>query len=171
MFPTLFIPTFDDLLARLKLSGAADGDTLVVIDQAIRQVRAGFYKELGADRIAYIQAGVASVPPDPMTDADILHVKAEEAEALWVKLKLAVELPMLFVAGGDSIRERWNEEQLTRDLGRGDQATLIGEMSERLDELLAELRGDEDVEVGSLRASMIGPDLVFDTVGNVGILF
>lgn len=153
MLDPLFIPTREALLQRLKLSGAGDADVQAVIDQAIRQVRVGFLQRLGTTRtaevVAYNHADV------PATDNEFMRARAEQAEEAWVRWKLLMVLPTIWMEAQGSTRDRWNEEPLTRDISREMFNDELARLSTLVEEILAELGGAPDDK--GINAFVIGP--------------
>lgn len=152
----LFNTSMATLKAKLRLTGAAQPDALAVIEDAVSQVRIGFYDFVGPDRINAILA--TPLNDAPTSTEQIIRSKAAVIETKWARMILLRVMPMLFMdASGDTGRV-WNEEELTREAGAANEKELA-RLQEEIDRGLADLRGDDGTpeQLGSLSARTFGP--------------
>lgn len=151
----LFIADTATLLAKLRLTGVkASSDCMRIVDDVILQVRLGFLDFLGQDRISAI-TGITYT--DAPTDADgAMRLRANIAESSWVRLHLLRRLPLQFMDAGGKTRETWNDEGLTRDAANME--AEIKRLELEVQDLLADLTGEQDPDEGTLNVSVIGPD-------------
>lgn len=166
MAAPLFLPSRDALLARLRLTGASQPDSVAAIDSALRRVRLEFYGRLGSARVVEI---VAYAVEDPATtDNGILRALAEETEGIWVRALLLRNLPVLFMDTAGQAEQVWNEEALTRNMGVADVRSEIEKLMEEVEANLARLLGGGE-DASALNVSTIGPSetppLPGDTIG------
>lgn len=101
------------LIAKLRLTDTSDTDTLTLIDQAITDVRLGFYRRLTSARALQI-AGYTSVE-NPTTDEGILRATADNTEVYWVIYKLICILPTMFIETQYAIKNSFDDVPITRD--------------------------------------------------------
>ena len=151
----LFNATYEDLLKRARIETAEEEQTVALVNMSVSEVRIGFYKTLGSDRVAEIQ-GYALVE-NPSTDEEILRADAANIEALWLTYLLLPRLPNLFMAGGSLVNQNWNEEPLTRDSENLQE--FLDRLKEQIDSGLSDLVEDpDDYQSQTVRASSIGAD-------------
>lgn len=162
----LFVVDMDTLKERLRLTGAVQGDALAQIDQAVEDVRVGFFADeqgLGATRTNEILA-IDYVENATTTNA-LIRTRANNLEVLWVRMLLMRRMPTLFMDGSGAVQQIWNEEGLTRN-PLGTLKSELNRLEAELIEGLAYLRGDEDEEAGALTVSVFEPAVKPDIPGS-----
>ena len=102
-----------DVIAKLRLTDTTDSDTLTIVDQAIRDVRLGFYTRLTPARAQEI-AALASVE-NPTTTDETVRAVAEVTEWYWIASKLICILPTMFIETAHAIDESFDDVPITRD--------------------------------------------------------
>ena len=152
---TLFAASTSSLKAALRLSGAAQADSLVIIDQAIQEVRIGFYESLGQARVAEIRT--ATLVDNPSDSTQIARAKAAQTEIMWVRLLLLRRLPSLFVDGGGNASQVWNEEAMLRPYGKSDQEREIERLLAEVQNNVASLASGGVTEQPQVQVAVIGP--------------
>lgn len=141
-----FCPSREFLLDRLRLDSVPDiNDVHGLIDQAIDDVRTGFYRRIGSDRISYLQSLPAS--QSVSTEADFMRTLAVNTEVKWVRLELMRTLGMQFVAGSAS-NQIWNEESV-RDV-------TLAAMAEERRMIQKEIDNNNDVLAARIQPNEIG---------------
>lgn len=151
------------LKAALRLSGAATAGALAVIDQAVKDVRIGFYDNLGATRVAQIVAFTDSDDPD--NDNEITRAKANSVEIKWTRVLLLRRLPSLFIDASGARQTEWNDEA---PFVAGPERLLnqeIEKLEAEINAALEELKGEADAEDPAVNVSVIGPDETPDLPG------
>ena len=151
----LFVSNTESLRARLRLTGAAAGDALAIIDQAILKVRIGFYSRLPEFRIAALLE-TESVP-NPSNKAEILRCLAEQTEVAWVRHTLMQELPTLFIDGSGSTQHIWNQEGMTREIRPAEKDEMLRRLWNSIVSAIEQL-GRDVLDPSTTTASTIGPD-------------
>lgn len=150
----LFFADMATLKSNLRLSNIPTGkDALTIIDQAVQEVRVGFYEKLGAATITTLLATVHV--DNPTTTAEVSRARANATEVAWVKLLLICRLPIMFVDGSAHVRESWNDEGLTRRALDSELRKIKALLNQQVEDGLAILGADED-EAG-LSISVIEP--------------
>jgi len=151
----LFNESYIELLERVRIETATEDQTVALVNMSVSEVRIGFYKTLGSDRVAEI----ISYPlvENPSTDEEILRADAANIEALWLTYLLIPRLPQLFMAGGHMVNQLFNEEPLTRDAEVSQE--FLDRLKEQIDSGLSDLVEDpDDYQSQTIRASSIGAD-------------
>lgn len=151
----LFIPSVAELKASLRLTGAASGDALAMLDSAIQKVRIEFYHELEEDRIADIVA--ITHTDNPTTDDGILRLVAEQTELAMVRRELYRVLPVLFMDAAGVKQEAWNEEGFTRRAGASELAAEMDRLEAEIVTGMERLGGEDEV-VGSVQGGVLEPE-------------
>ncbi len=151
----LFIESMAILKGQLRLSGAAETDSLAILNSAVLKARVRLYKALSGARVAEILSTAHTDAPD--TDAQITRINAENVELACVKSDLLRTMPTLFMDGSANKREIWNEEQIARRGGPSDVAAELERLEAEIDKGLEELIGDSEEAAGEVRATCIGP--------------
>lgn len=141
----LFVASMSVLQQRLRLSSIDSGaDAQDILEDAVAQVRVGFYMRLGTTRTAQLVA--LSSSDNPTTNDAILRKIAEVAEVTWVRVILMDRLPMLWMDQSGGQNEVYNQEGAFRSMDPvGLRQTLV-RMREQLDDWMAFLAGE--VELG-----------------------
>ena len=102
-----------EVLQNIRMSDTSDADTLVMIDQAIADVRLGFYRRLTLDRA--LELAALPTVENPTTINETLRGVAESVEINWVNHVLITKLPAMFIETQFSIQENFDDVPLTRD--------------------------------------------------------
>lgn len=159
----LFVADMTTLRTRLRLDGAKAASALAVIDQAVEDVRIGFYDRLGATRVAALVA--IGYSENPTTANGVLRAKANSVEVKWVRVLLLRRLPVLFIDAQGLKQQVWNDES---GFASGPERALrdeIEKLEAEIEEALLVLAGDEDPDEAILNVSTIGPDETPDLPG------
>lgn len=154
----LFVADMDTLKSRLRLSGAAQDDALAQIDQAVEDVRVGFYDDvqgLGVTQVTTLLA--IDYAENATTAEDLLRTRANNLEVTWVRLLLMRRMPTLFMDASGSTLDTWNEEPLTRKSGR-DLSAEIKRLESEVAVGLAYLGAGDDDDVGLLGVTVFEPE-------------
>lgn len=152
----LFAPDRDHLVSRMRLSDVASSDTSVIIDQAIEEVRLGFYDRLGESRVDTING--TAYAENPSTSAQRLISRAIAVEISWTKLILLRRLPILFRDNASGSLVEWNEEAFIRE---GQAMKMLDREIQRLENevkegLIALAEGEADTS--AINVLTIGPE-------------
>lgn len=154
----LFVDTLANLKSKIRLSGVpATSDADDIINEVILTVRSGFYRELGAARVAALVALPFS--ETPTTDDQILRAVANVTEVKWVRCELIRLLPTMFKDGNADATQVFHDEALFRDTTANelDQERLL--CMEEIRQNLDLLAGDEEIaSEASLRISSVEPE-------------
>ena len=102
-----------DVIEKLRLTATTDADTLSIVDQAIRDVRLGFYRRLTPARATEI-AALSSVE-NPTTTDEIVRAVGEVTEIYWVMHRLICILPTMFIETAHAISDSFDDVPITRD--------------------------------------------------------
>ncbi len=151
----LFVPDMATLKARLRLTGAAASDALAIIDQAVQQVRVGFYSRLPQFRIDFLR-NTASIE-NPTEKAQVLRALAEQTEVAWVRHTLMQELPTLFIDGSGNTQHIWNQEGMTREIRPAEKDEMLRRLWNSIISAIDQL-GRDVLDPSTTAASTIGPD-------------
>ena len=161
----LFVVDMATLKSRVRLTGAAQADALAQIDQAVEDVRVGFFDDvqgLGLSRVTTLLA--IAYAENASTAEELLRTRANNLEVTWVRLLLMRRLPPLFMVASGSTLDAWNEEPLTRKAGR-DLREEINRLEQEVMEGLAYLSGGDDEDVGNLGVVVFQPAVTPDRPG------
>lgn len=134
MVAPLFNTDLLTLYKRVRVDTVDDNNTGALIEQAVTEVRLGFYNRLGRTRAQTI-AGYAIVD-NPSTDEEGLRALAAAAEAIWLMWLLLQRLPHLFLDNKASVGDDWNDVPLTRDTADED---MLNRLKAQLDEYIGML--------------------------------
>lgn len=154
----LFIADVATLQRRLRLSGVdSNDDQFAVFEDAMRAVRAGFYRELTHSRISTLKSYAQT--DDPTTNAEYLRLLADVTEVLWTKAELMKRLPVKFKAASADDRHEWNDNPDFRESDERDRARelsrLLAEVQENLDLLSGQEQAGNESQV---HTTIIGPE-------------
>lgn len=151
----LFILDMNKLKKSLRLSAAKLTDCLVQIDDAVQEVRYGFFDALGPARIATI----LTYPSDdnPTTDQGVMRLKANSIELKWVRMILLRIMPVLFKDASADVVEQWNQEALVRNTTASDTSREIQRLQNEINDALIDLVGDKAPDAGTMSVTCIGP--------------
>lgn len=147
----LYNASKDALLNRARIKTADDTQTLAMIDQAISEVRMGFFRSITSTRALAIAA--YSLVDNPSSDEEILKATAANTEANWVVWLLAQRLPYLFMDNRSSVGDAFNEEQLTRDSAALKQ--FLDGLKTEIDKGLGDMAVPVSTDTGSSKAASI----------------
>lgn len=153
----LFVADMDTLKSRLRLSGAVKTDATAQIDQAVEDVRVGFYDDVQGLGVARVTALLAiSYTENAATAEALQRTRANNLEVTWVRLLLMRRMPTLFMDASGATLDAWNEEPLTHGHSRVDKeiARLEAEVSEGLSYLSA----DDDEGIGDMITMVFEPE-------------
>lgn len=109
----LFNSTYTDLVTKARIQSATDDQTTALVNMAVSEVRVGFYKELGADRVSEILSN--PMVDNPSTEGELLRVNASNTEVLWLTYLLLPRLPTNYMSSAHLTSMSFNEEPLTRE--------------------------------------------------------
>lgn len=153
------------LKRELRLSGVPDDvDADALINQALREVRVGFYRRLGASLISTYSSG--QLPSDPSSDLDYKKYLAELTEIRWVKLMLLYKLPILFEDASAQEGEAWNTEGTFRKDSLRERERLRLQLQSQVESGLQALAGDVEFDnTAEWNVTDIGPDTQPDRSG------
>lgn len=150
----LYNESLDKLLLIARIEPANDDNTLAAVEQAVRDVRLGFFSQLGRDRT--LEIVTYPLVDNPTTDDELLRSSAASAEALWLTILLMQRLPVLFMDNSASAGDKFNDEPLTRD-ATGLQSSK-DDLQSQLDNLLGELADESSNLDPSVKSALNGPD-------------
>ncbi len=155
----LFVSSMETLKDHLRMTGTSSVESSqTIINQAVEQVRVGFFDCLKAHRVNQIR----QVPyRSNASDAKgLLRIKANNTEIAWVRSILMRTLPVLFMDASAATREIWNEEGLTRRASGPDLGKEIERLESQVAQWLDELKtGTATCDaVDTVRVSVIEPD-------------
>jgi len=140
----LFISSMAVLKARLRLTAAAQSDTLAVLDRAVEETRIEFIYALGESRVTAILA--IAYTENATTQAALVRTKANNVEASMVRLRLMRELPSLFMDASGAQNQDWNET--SPFARRNDTDKEIARLESEIAEGLAFLSGEAEESSG-----------------------
>ena len=149
----LFVASMTALKTSLRLEGAKAAGALATVDDAVRDVRLGFYAELGLTRVAELVALSSEENPDDANS--LLRARAEQTEIKWVRLLLKERMPSLLLDGSAIKQQVWNDEGAFAMKALSDR-----EIQKLKDEIAGDLEilaGDAEVE-SRVQAETIGPE-------------
>lgn len=140
--------------------GAADAQKIV--DQAVEDVRLGFYDEvqgLGLARVTELLA--IAYTENATTAAALQRTRANSVEVAWVRYLLMQRMPLILMDAGHVTQEMWNEEGISRHhLTKAELARLEQEILEGL----AALRSDAEGQA-SVQYVVVDPEVLPDVPG------
>tara|TARA_R110002074_G_scaffold395300_1_gene583560 strand:+ start:2961 stop:3476 length:516 start_codon:yes stop_codon:yes gene_type:complete len=149
----LFNESYEELLKKARINTAQDEQTQELINMSVSEVRVGFFKALGSDRVITISS--LDLVDNPSSDEEILRKDAANIEVLWLTYLLMQRLPHMSMAASSTVNQTWNQEPLTRDSNK-DQ---IEALQEQVNQGLADLvESPDDYASTLIRASSVGPD-------------
>ena len=152
----VFVADRATLVSRLRLSGVTATDTEQIIDTAMLTARIGFFDNLGADRVAEIQALTVVDANAPNTADEIMRVRAEICEIKWVKMLLLRALPNQFMDSMGGQLQTWNEEGIIRD-DPEKREQQIRSLWEEIIDCLTDLKSDT-ANPGMISSNCLGPE-------------
>lgn len=163
MAPT---PTFSAstslLKSQLRLSGQPSaGDGNAIFESALLEVKTGFLRELGPDRVVVLKA--LSFSENPTTTDEALRAIANETELKWVRMVLIRTLPTLFLDASADQNQIYQDEATFRASPAGqldaERSRLQTDIAENMSLLQAtESIGDESsIEISSPQQTAVDP--------------
>jgi hypothetical protein len=159
----LFVADADTLRTSLRLSAlnTSPTDAVALVDDAIREVRLGFMRRLGASRVAVL-VGFTYDPESgaPDTENKMLRECANLTEILWVKKLLLTRLPTVFRDSGGEARLDFNTEALSRETPQEDRLAELDRLNATIEDNLDFLAGRESVQ-DSWKATTFEPKCPF----------
>lgn len=152
----------DTLKARLRLAGATNASA--VIDQAVEDVRVGFYRRLTAETVTTLLAIAYSEAPT--TDDEVKRSLANYAEVKWVRKELLRTLPTLFMDTAGKANSLWNEEAGFQRPFQSQINKEIDKLEAEIDDALRVLSGEDGLrDNDSMNVSTIEPEDEVDYPG------
>lgn len=138
----LFVADLDTLKGKLRLSGIEAGtDAENMLDEAVLTVRAGFFREIGQERVGIIQA--ITFVADPTTNEQALRATANVCEVKWVRAEVLRTMPTVFQDSSAEAANIFQTEALFRDTSDQQIETQRRHLMSEIEDHLDLLRGDE----------------------------
>ena len=134
-----FAPSMATLVMRLKLDGSNVPGAMAEIDTAVQSAALGFFRRLGASRLATIQA--ITYVDVPVTENDYLRLMGAITEYHWVRLKLIKKKPQLFLDAGAKALQLFNDEGAFRPVSLKSIEQEIDWLSHEVEDGLLALQG------------------------------
>jgi len=159
----LFVADADTLRASLRLSAlnTSPSDAVVLVDDAIREVRLGFARRLGLTRVTELVAMVYDPAVGaPTTEDEMLRECANLTEILWVRKLLLTRLPTVFRDSSGEPRLDFNTEALTRETAEADRQEELDRLTATIEDNLDFLAGRTSVQ-DSWKATTFEPTCPF----------
>jgi hypothetical protein len=157
----LFVASASALLASLRLSAVEGTETnaATMVDDAIREVRVGFLRRLGVDRVGVLVALVYDPTAGAPADNDeILREVANLTEVLWVRKLLLTRLPTIFRDASGQVDLSWQADALTRETAQADRQAELERLTATIEDNLELLSGDSTVtNESSWKATTFSP--------------
>ena len=155
----LFAPDLAALQASLRLTAVKSGDALAIIDDAVREVRLGFTRRLGATAVAALVAIDYDPTATTATTADEIRREiANLTEIAWVRKLLLERLPTIFRDSSGDAALTWQTDGLTREAGEEQRRSLIASLSAQVEEGFEALLGDDEADAATFSATTFEPD-------------
>lgn len=132
------------LKTKLRLTAAAQTDTLAMIDRAVEEARIEFIYGLGEARVTAILA--IAYAENATTLAALVRTKANNVEVSMVRLRLLRDLPTLFQDASGAQNQDWNETSPYSK--KSDTALEIARLESEVAAGLDFLAGEEEESVG-----------------------
>lgn len=138
-----FVADTDTLKQSLRLSGiSTDSDAAVMLDAAIKEVRANFIRRLGLSRVSAIVA--FDVSDNPSTNNETLRAIAEVTEVKWIKSLILRTFTHMSLSGASgNALTTYHEEAPFRFMGEFDKSKEITRLQAEIEENLQLLVGEE----------------------------
>lgn len=149
----IFIADTLTLKSQLRLTGAAQGDAIAVIDSGIQEAGLYIRRVLGNAKVVALQ--VIGYVDNPTTDDQVKRLKANKAELALTRIYLMRSMPILFMDASGSKREDWNQEGFTRRVGMRDLQAEIDRLQTDVDIWLAELAADDGIVAGAIQSATL----------------
>ncbi len=153
----LFVADLDTLMAKLRLSAAKKDDVPAAVQEALQQVRIGFYSDLGEARVNYLR----SIPfnENGITKTDMLRATANSCEVKWVHCLLLDLLPVMFADSSSTQRDEWNQNTFVQQAGRqeaNNSKVFRESVCSGVLPLLQALADLQDTEIAGINATAFG---------------
>lgn len=140
----LFVSTIAEVQQRLRLTGTAEGtDAYAMIEEAVRTVRAGFYRKISVERIAEIAAFTSEM--NPITENGVIRQLAEVTEVKWIRYELMRTMPVLFSDSVATVQDAWNAEGMLRGTKPDEREYEMRRLWADIEQAMSPLRGDEEI--------------------------
>lgn len=154
----LFVASMADVKARLRMSGVPAGvDANDLIEESVRTVRAGFYRQLEASRITTI-LGTTEVD-NPTSTADVLRQIASVTEIKWLRYELMQTIPTMFFDSAPAAQQAWNEEGMVRGMTSTERESQLKRLWDDINDALIVLAGEEEMpDESSLKIFVLEPE-------------
>lgn len=160
----LFIADMTTLKTTLRLEGAKSAGALAAIDNAVLEVRLGFYRKLDVSRVAVLVALTYS--DAPTTKDGVLRALANSTEVKWVRLLLLRQFTSLFLDGSAVKQQAWNDETGFSSLSEQARRDEIKRLEDEINDALEILLGDEALGAETkVNAATIEPEYYPDLPG------
>jgi len=139
----MFVADLDTLKSKLRLTGlAADSAAEEILDEAILDARASFYRRL--DRTVVTALLAIPFNENPTSEADVKRAIANLVEVKLVKIQLMRNLPVLFQDSSGTAQRVWNEEAPFREAGLSSLESEIKRLEAEIEESFQILDGEEE---------------------------
>lgn len=159
----MFVSDRSTLLTRLKLDGATVAGSLAEIDTAIQEVAVGFFRRLGASRIAAVKA--ITYTDTPATSDDYLRLLASLTEINWVRAKLLRVKPTLFMDASGKALQIWNDEGAFRPNSAKAIDAELADLSHKIEDGLLALENGVGTLTTEINATTFQPAATPDLPG------
>jgi len=169
MIQPVFHDSIEDLKKRLRLNDVpASKNIIAIMEEALLNARAFFFRRLGSNRVSEIKA-IGAMKDAPTTDNEFLRLIAGLCELKYIKWYLAIHCKVLVQDAGDAAQQTWNEEGILRESSPFELNSFIKKLSDQIEDDIDYLRGDETPgQENLLRATDLGPDVTpprpFDSI-------
>lgn len=140
----LFLTDLDAMKQELRLSGvpAIGEDANVILENALLEVRTGFYRRLGITRVGQLVAFTAN-DTAPTTESEILRSIARTVEVKWTFVVLMDRLPTLWMDDSGGAWMQFNEQGTFRKMSLADRADARKRMLTDIEQSMVILAGDQ----------------------------
>lgn len=154
----LFVADMSTLKARIRMSGAPSStDVQDLIEEAVRTVRAGFYREIAADRISTIKT--ITEDENPTTENGILRLLASTTELKWVRYELMRTVPTLFFDSAPAAQTAWNEEGMLRGTSNSEREAEMKRLWADIQAAIPLLEGETEItEESTIKIFVLEPE-------------
>ena len=143
----LFNPSRLHLTAALRLKNVpAEQNAQDLIDEGIQLAKSGFYRRLGAERIAAIRA--LPFTKNPTTANEHLRLLAATTEVKWVRMELLRIMPTSFM-DGNVVDQQWQHEAAFRAASLQRNQQEAQQIRKDIDDAVAILAGLRDISSSS----------------------
>lgn len=149
----MFAPTMSHLRAALRLSQVPDtNDAVKMIESANQTAKSWFFRELGPDKIAALQA--IPYTTNPISNNEHLRNVAVETEVKMMRSELLRTLPLIFKDGSSTVQV-WNEEAAFREGGLLQTENEIKRLRNEINDGLEMLRKSAIVGAGGVSVEAV----------------